>query len=216
MNVKPLYKWRIPASNNNSLPVSTVECTASDSIAVLPVDTAGNSIPPQAASALGERNPAGEVMRVTEAGALRADVGKVPLHLVPPEVMKLALPAEYHGFIDWFHGSGTVDDLRMCARVALGDQRGVLAVARVWEVGAKKYAAWNWFKGLLFSNLYNSAMRHALKAQYETIDRVEDGGTGEPHTAHYAWNVCVCYVFAMQGRTELDDRAACAQPPRAA
>jgi|KBSSwiStaDraftv2_1062776.scaffolds.fasta_scaffold04562_6 hypothetical protein len=40
MNVKPLYKWRIPASNNNSLPVSTVECTASDSIAVLPVDTA--------------------------------------------------------------------------------------------------------------------------------------------------------------------------------
>jgi hypothetical protein len=25
MNVKPLYKWRIPASNNNSLPVSTVD-----------------------------------------------------------------------------------------------------------------------------------------------------------------------------------------------
>lgn len=169
--------------------------------------------------------PPGEVVRTTEGGALRADVGKVPLHLVPPAVLKLALPAEYHGFIDWFHGTAGVnhteaisgtDKLRVAAANAIFNAGSLLRVARVWDVGAKKYAPWNWYKGLTFSNLYSSAIRHALKAQYEEIDAVEDGGTGEPHTAHYAWNVCVCYVFALEGRTELDDRAACAQPQRAA
>ncbi len=139
---------------------------------------------------------------------MRADTGKALLYLVPPEILELALPEEFHGFIRWFHGLGNANELESCASQALGDARGVLGLASVYTAGAQKYAPWNWAKGLTFSNLYNSAIRHALKMQVEELDAVADGGTGLPHAWHYSWNVGSCFVFTQQGRTDLDDRAA--------
>ena len=131
--------------------------------------------------------------------------------LVPPEVLKLALPTRFHGFIDWFHERGssrTLETVVIDALDAFQLPAGVLGYAEVLTYGARKYAPRNWEKGLKFSNVYDSAIRHALKMQYEAIDAIADGGSGLPHRSHYAWNVIACYVFTLRGRTDLDDRPA--------
>lgn len=154
----------------------------------------------------------GEIMTTDpDTGAMRANGSKPLLHLVPPEVLKLALPTRFHGFIDWFHERGssrTLETVVIDALDAFQLPAGVLGYAEVLTYGARKYAPRNWEKGLKFSNVYDSAIRHALKMQYEAIDAIADGGSGLPHRSHYAWNVIACYVFTLRGRTDLDDRPA--------
>jgi len=58
--------------------------------------------------------------------------------------------------------------------------------ARVWEYGAKKYAAWNWAKGADWSVPYDSLQRHLTAWQNgEHLDPE----SGLPHTAHMMCNV---------------------------
>lgn len=152
-----------------------------------------------------------EVLTVAPTGAMRMNGAKSLMYLVPPEVLEEALPGHVRhlvqSFIDWFHNerpcSGIAEGAQDALTLAGGVQcDGVLAYAEVLTKGAQKYAPRNWELGLPFSNLYNSAIRHALKASKEEID----ADTGCTHWACYAWNVCACYVFTLRGRTDLDDR----------
>lgn len=60
------------------------------------------------------------------------------------------------------------------------------AAGRVLKAGAEKYEAHNWRKGMAWSRLFNSTMRH-MWAFWGGEDR--DPETGELHIAHVLANV---------------------------
>ena len=62
---------------------------------------------------------------------------------------------------------------------------GIREVARVMELGASKYAARNWEKGMPLSRFLDSATRHI--ADYLEGDRKEN------HIAQAAWNL-LCFL----------------------
>ena len=59
------------------------------------------------------------------------------------------------------------------------------AYTRVAEFGAKKYAPWNWSKGLARVQLLGSLLRHAF-AYIRGEER--DSDSGLMHTDHILWN----------------------------
>lgn len=75
-------------------------------------------------------------------------------------------------------------------------------LAKVLTFGAKKYAAWNWAKGLSYSRLAGAALRHIF-AYMRGEDL--DPESGLPHTAHAL--CCLMFLVSMpQRHPEMDDR----------
>jgi hypothetical protein len=88
------------------------------------------------------------------------------------------------------------------ARLELVPSEGVLAVAEILGVGAKKYAARNWEKGMEWSRPYAAAQRH-LYAWWSGEDR--DVDTGKSHLWHAACNLF--FLIAYEARAAgTDDR----------
>lgn len=76
------------------------------------------------------------------------------------------------------------------------------SIARLYGVGAKKYASHNWRRGYDWSKSYAAMMRHAnLFWSGEDIDPE----TGEPHMAAVAFHAMTLIVF-MQEQPKFDDR----------
>lgn len=74
--------------------------------------------------------------------------------------------------------------------------------ARVWAYGAKKYAAWNWAKGMPWSVPLGCLLRHLSAFQRgEDIDPE----SGLPHLDHIACNVRMLKLFSLN-YPEGDDR----------
>ena len=65
-------------------------------------------------------------------------------------------------------------------RMDLLPVRALIEVAKVFEAGAKKYAARNWEKGIPLSRYMDSGLRHAMKWLR--------GDRDEPHLAMACWN----------------------------
>lgn len=83
------------------------------------------------------------------------------------------------------------------------------AEARVWGFGAKKYSAWNWTGGLMYTRILSALMRHTVAIMKgEDIDPE----TGELHAASIRCNAAMLIEFQTTGRTELDDRMSATQP----
>jgi hypothetical protein len=74
--------------------------------------------------------------------------------------------------------------------------------ARVWEYGKRKYAAWNWAKGMPWSVPFACIQRHMAAWQ-----RGEDNDpeSGLPHMAHVACNVRMLLLYS-KNYQEGDDR----------
>jgi hypothetical protein len=70
-------------------------------------------------------------------------------------------------------------------------------VGRWLSLGAKKYSARDWEKGVLFSCLFASLMRHALK--------YAAGWKDEDHLAAIVFHAQALMHFEEMGRRELDD-----------
>jgi len=66
------------------------------------------------------------------------------------------------------------------------------ALASVYDFGAKKYAPRNWEKGMDWSRVYSSAMRHLL-AFWSGEDFDEESGL--PHVWHALWNLSLLHTF---------------------
>jgi hypothetical protein len=64
--------------------------------------------------------------------------------------------------------------------------------ARVFEYGKKKYAAWNWAKGMAWSIPLASAVRH-LMALYRGEEK--DPESGESHWGHVLCNIQMLQTF---------------------
>jgi hypothetical protein len=65
-------------------------------------------------------------------------------------------------------------------RMDLLPVRALIEVAKIFEAGAKKYAARNWEKGIPLSRYMDSGLRHAMKFLR--------GDRDEPHLAMAIWN----------------------------
>jgi len=74
--------------------------------------------------------------------------------------------------------------------------------ARVWAVGAKKYARGNWLKGMEISRAAASLIRHLMKF---LNGENNDNETGLPHVDHI---VCCAKILSQSYhiRKNLDDR----------
>jgi len=64
--------------------------------------------------------------------------------------------------------------------------------ARVWAYGKKKYAAWNWAKGMDWSVPYACAMRHLSAWQR---GEENDAESGLPHLAHAMCNLRMLTLY---------------------
>lgn len=80
----------------------------------------------------------------------------------------------------------------------------VSQIVEVLEFGAKKYSAWNWTKGLSWSECFESMQRH-LVAWYSGEDK--DPETGLSHMAHVLCNAMFLMHFILF-KTGADDRPA--------
>ena len=88
-------------------------------------------------------------------------------------------------------------------RMSLIDADAMEGLAKVLTFGAEKYDAHNWRKGLFYSNLLDSMLRHVA-----AIQRGEDYDleSGQLHVDHIMCNAMFLSHYQHTGRTELDDR----------
>ncbi len=73
---------------------------------------------------------------------------------------------------------------------------------RVWEYGERKYAAYNWTKGMKWSIPFECALRH-LEAWQAGIELDEESGL--PHLAHAMCNLRMLTLYS-KTYPEGDDR----------
>lgn len=78
----------------------------------------------------------------------------------------------------------------------------LIEIAKVLDFGAKKYAAYNWTKGIKWSRVFAASLRH-MWAWFKGEDR--DPESGLSHLAHAG----CCILFLLQyelTRRSFDDR----------
>lgn len=76
--------------------------------------------------------------------------------------------------------------------VNLSEEELLRSAARVFDYGRKKYAEWNWAKGMPWSVPLACIARHALSiAEGEYVDPE----SGEPHYGHIVCNLVMLYTF---------------------
>ena len=78
-------------------------------------------------------------------------------------------------------------------------------VARVYTMGAHKYADRNWEKGIAYSRILGALQRH-LTAWYQ--GERYDPENGQPHLASVVWNGLALLAYELRGMNagEFDDR----------
>jgi len=93
------------------------------------------------------------------------------------------------------------------AMSALGDpQETLVECAQVFDYGKRKYAEWNWAKGMNWSIPLACAVRHLMAMlRGEWIDPVEEKGSGLPHRGHVMCNLMMLATYLYNYR-EGDDR----------
>lgn len=139
----------------------------------------------------------GDINSSAKGTGARANGGKPDYSLLPLLVQAESIlrvrPDNYHAealrCLGSFQITGRPGAL-FEALVTLGDQWD--ACARVFEYGKRKYAAWNWAKGMPWSVPLACAARHlmALLRGEQT-----DPESGEPHEGHVYCNLLMLLTF---------------------
>lgn len=85
-------------------------------------------------------------------------------------------------------------------------QETLVECAQVFDYGKRKYAEWNWAKGMKWSIALACAVRHLLAMlNGEELDPVEQKGSGLPHRGHVMCNLMMLATYQYNFR-EGDDR----------
>jgi len=88
-------------------------------------------------------------------------------------------------------------------RVDLVPVQGILAAARAFTFGAKKYSPWNWTKGLEWLRLYGAVLRHLFEFSV--------GHTKDKESGLHPLDHALASLLMLQAHVELglgkDDRA---------
>lgn len=161
--------------------------------------------------------------------AARYNVGKVPLELIPLEIVAEYAARSRHVRSFQMSAQGHEAALSMLGRFQMGrgdadlDDRELLLdaiwhldadggatedCARVFDYGRKKYAEWNWAKGQAWSVPIACAARHLVFGMMrgETLDP----DSGLPHRGHFVCNI-VMLLWFLDHYEAGDDRRR--QPP---
>jgi hypothetical protein len=151
--------------------------------------------------------PIGDVNSTALGSGARYNDGKPNLALIPAWItaqvalhsrdITIAAAADHRAWIalsrlgDWQRGAPHGDFLH---EALLSLDQPLIQAARVFEFGAKKYAAWNWLKGMAWSIPLACAQRHAL-----AIMRGEllDDDSGLSHEGHLACNLIMLMQFEL-------------------
>lgn len=155
----------------------------------------------------------GDVNSDARGSGARFNTGKVPYELLPLDVVF------EHSFIEggdprpavgviaalglWQRGDD--EELVRALQVACGGELFLPALAdaaRVFDYGRKKYAEWNWAKGMQWSVAMACAVRHCLAI---LAGEVDDPESGLPHMGHVQCNLLMLLTFA-ETYPEGDDR----------
>ena len=156
----------------------------------------------------------GDVNSNAPGSGARFNDGKPNLALIPGSV----LARVYHAYeggesfrrtelsisdiaeaLELFQNEGLTRPLILA--LAYDPKKSLTGAARVFEYGAKKYAAWNWLKGMPWSVPFACAHRHLLAAM---TNEPVDAESGYPHLSHVWCNVIMLVTFADMC-PELDD-----------
>jgi hypothetical protein len=156
-----------------------------------------------------------------DTGAVRdASEGKASFELISPFVLEALIFDTYvsqkmpgmlqHSMKRFFQflQYGDYNQLELALRYAMvgrgeyGVDSPDTAIGRLaahCAAGAKKYSDRNWEKGMPFSRVVDSALRHAYKLAHDEDD-------GEDHFAAYVWNLmALIHYYNVYGETKLND-----------
>jgi len=117
----------------------------------------------------------------------------------PPEVPNYPEPATY---FEPSSSEGLHNDVGK-TRVDLVSPEAIIAIAEVMGFGCAKYAPRNWEKGINFTRLYGSALRHQIEW---SARRDNDPESGLNHLKHALWNLAAIITYIERGMDEFDDR----------
>ncbi len=176
--------------------------------------------------------PIGEVQEVGVAGigdlasdaqgsGARFNAGKPPLELIPFRAIAASLrspftPDHHLGLIAALDALGRFQaregddhDNLIAAFQAIGTDAWPDCAA-VFDYGRKKYAAWNWAKGMAWSVPLACAGRHIfamLKGELIDMDKPGQPGSQLPHRGHVYCNLVMLWTY-QRTYIEGDDRPA--------
>lgn len=145
----------------------------------------------------------GDVNSPERGSGARFNDGKVDLTLLPPHLWKEM--ADHLGTylrheVDEVGRFWAGDDIIPALIGALKEDE-LVGAARVFEYGKKKYAAWNWAKGMLWSVPVACYLRHSLFANPEELD----DESGLPHRHHAVCNL-IMLDHLVRFCPDMDDR----------
>lgn len=160
-----------------------------------------------------QRAGVGDIHSDARGSGARFNVGKPPFELVPLNMVQEFYmlrgqttysldPLSALGALGNFHRRA-IDRPNQLLGVLfwLGDD-GWAECAHVFDYGRKKYAAWNWAKGMAWSIPTACAVRHLLAM---VRGEVNDPESGLPHRGHVFCNIVMLYTFCRTFE-EGDDR----------
>ena len=104
---------------------------------------------------------------------------------------------KFSGEKDVYKGGGTRDKRAGKGRFDLITPFMLKRLAGVYERGAVNHGDRNWEKGIPFSRLLDSALRH--------INQWKEGKRDEDHIAQAIWNLSGLLHFEELGRKDLND-----------
>jgi hypothetical protein len=152
----------------------------------------------------------GDINSDAKGAGARYNAGKVPLELIPlrliAENAQHASGVEFTAEIEAlfalarFQEGGGIDDL-LDAITAIGPAWG--ECASVFEYGRRKYAAWNWAKGMAWSVPIACAARHLIFGPM--AGEPTDQESGFSHRGHFLCNIVMLLTF-VRTYPEGDDR----------
>lgn len=154
----------------------------------------------------------GDINSTERGSGARLNDGKPPLELIPARAMleyysaqRASTTADRDRALDCLERLARWQETGFAGHLAkalnaLADP--MVDAARVFDYGRKKYAAWNWAKGMAWSVPMACALRH-LKAILE--GQPNDLESFLPHEGHVACNIIMLQTF-VRSYPEGDDR----------
>lgn len=146
-------------------------------------------------------NAVGDVTSSARGSGARYNNGKPDLSLIPLTIVAESFgPIADHSSVDWrvrtalyylgvFQTTGRKDALEEAIELLRPCWRDC---AQVFDYGRKKYAEWNWAKGMAWSVPMACAGRHALAA---LEGEENDAESGLSHAGHFLCNLVMLRTF---------------------
>ncbi len=147
----------------------------------------------------------GDVSSEEKGSGARFNAGKPPMELIPVWIMAEAIGNRRHpqavvsekieanlvmrALGSWQRGVGPASEI-----LGVFDDSIWVDCARVFEYGKRKYAEWNWAKGMMWSIPTACAVRHLLAIE---SGEHNDPESGLPHRGHVACNIVMLAQYEL-------------------